>query len=104
MFYHDYLRSPMWAHRRLIELNRAGWRCEDCAHTDHLEVHHNNYLRVGRERDGDLRVLCADCHGRIVHRRRFQQAPIESIDSILPRVVRATLAPTLRTRPLVAKD
>ncbi len=102
-FYREYLASPAWQRRRLVELERTGHRCEDCGHTEHLEVHHNNYLRVGRERPGDVRVLCSDCHGRVVHGRR-QYEPIESIQSILPRVFIGMVAPSFGNFDLVGKD
>ena len=44
-----------------------GVRCQVC-NTDKsiLDTHHRTYERLGRELDGDLIVLCRDCH-RIFH-------------------------------------
>jgi 5-methylcytosine-specific restriction endonuclease McrA len=59
-----YLHSPAWRTRRQAALARAGWRCEDCGHTERLHVHHLTYRRWGHEADDDLRVLCSPCHAR----------------------------------------
>ena len=67
--YRAYLHSPAWQRRRQAALARAGWRCEDCGHTERLQVHHVTRERWGDEADQDLRVLCARCHARRRGRR-----------------------------------
>jgi restriction endonuclease Mrr len=68
MLYADYLRTPEWRRTRAAALARAGHRCVlDASHTEHLEVHHNTYERVGAELASDLAVLCHSCH-RLHHR------------------------------------
>ena len=60
--YHVYLASVAW-HRKCEEAKaRAGQRCQLCAAVEGLEVHHNEYKRLGREEPYDLVVLCAPCH------------------------------------------
>ena len=59
-----YLHSPAWQRRRQAALARAGWRCEDCGHTERLHVHHLTHARWGHEADEDLRVLCSACRAR----------------------------------------
>lgn len=62
--YAEYLRSPEWDRRRKRKLAAAGYRCQLCnAGNTRLDVHHRTYERRGSERDADLIVLCADCHG-----------------------------------------
>lgn len=64
--YDAYLSSPAWQLRRRVMLWQAGHRCQmNANHTYRLEVHHNTYARLGRERlffRPDLTVLCRGCH------------------------------------------
>lgn len=60
-----YLRSKHWLSKRKAFLARYGRKCMECASSDHIQVHHVTYERLGRERDVDLRVLCRDCHKRV---------------------------------------
>lgn len=62
--YDEYLQSPAWKTRRNTALKSAGWRCSRCGRKRHLQVHHRSYERVGQEHDGDLEVLCEDCHSQ----------------------------------------
>jgi hypothetical protein len=62
--YNQYLQSPAWQERRERIIKRAGGCCEKCKSTQALQVHHLTYARIGNERDGDLIVLCEQCHGR----------------------------------------
>lgn len=68
--YQQYLQSDWWRWRRGIAILRAHGRCEKCQREDHLEVHHRNYERRGRERHEDLQVLCAVCHGDLMWEKR----------------------------------
>lgn len=63
-------QSPAWRRLRAGVLGRAGGRCESCGAPGPLAVHHLTYERLGRERLGDLRALCARCHTR-AHRGRI---------------------------------
>lgn len=72
--YGAYLRSPHWRSIRAWALARANYCCESCRWPDlpharrdngwerHLHAHHLTYERVGAERPGDIKVLCAICH------------------------------------------
>lgn len=62
--YYAYLRSPWWRAIRLASLIRAGRKCALCGEKHRLEVHHNTYVRLGREKLSDLVVLCRQCHRR----------------------------------------
>jgi len=69
MDYQEYLDSPAWRERAEAEKDRAGQRCRVCnAGRDavSLDTHHRTYERIGHEVEGDLIVLCRDCH-RIFH-------------------------------------
>jgi len=60
--YQEYLQSPHWQETRKRALERAGNHCSVCRNTQNLNVHHNNYDRIGKELDTDLIVLCEKCH------------------------------------------
>jgi len=62
--YSQYLETEHWHSVRIAALMRAGKRCQVCANTTGLEVHHNSYLHKGSEHEHltDLVVLCRRCH------------------------------------------
>lgn len=60
--YTEYLNTYHWSTMRLKALVNAGHKCQVCASTEKLEVHHNDYSRLGGELLTDLVVLCHDCH------------------------------------------
>lgn len=60
--YADYLRTEHWQQTRAKALKRAGHKCQLCAASSQLEVHHNTYERLGGEKPTDLVVLCRNCH------------------------------------------
>jgi len=72
MPYKEYLRTPHWKCRREEKLHAAGRRCQVCNRSSvPLEVHHRTYERLGEELDGDLTVLCRDCHSTFHEHRRL---------------------------------
>jgi len=61
--YYAYLSSSAWQRKRVVVLNRAGYRCERCtSDAQPLHVHHKTYERLGDELPEDLTVLCKKCH------------------------------------------
>lgn len=64
MTYDDYLKSKHWKRVRRRAVKRAGNRCQLCNGVFDLNVHHNNYDRLGKERKPDVVVLCRQCHER----------------------------------------
>jgi hypothetical protein len=62
--YHKYINSDIWRQKRRERLHHDNYRCTRCPETEALEVHHNTYERLGRERLTDLQTLCSDCHAR----------------------------------------
>lgn len=62
MSLHEYLKTVEWGVKRNRTLIQAGNRCQVCASTDRLEVHHRTYERLGNELLSDLVVLCRSCH------------------------------------------
>jgi hypothetical protein len=72
-----YLRSEHWRAMRLWALERAENRCQVCAASAALDVHHRTYERVGAERPADLTVLCRRCH-ELFHQREATVARISA--------------------------
>jgi len=63
--YASYLSSHTWKMKAREMREKANFKCQLCACTDKpLNVHHNNYDRLGRERNDDLIVLCEPCHNK----------------------------------------
>lgn len=63
--YASYLSSHAWKKTARKMREKAGFKCQLCGANDKpLNVHHNSYERLGRERDDDLVVLCEPCHHR----------------------------------------
>ena len=62
--YQAYLASEEWKNRTAVEKILSGKTCQDCGSTERLETHHLSYANVGREKEGELIVLCRRCHGR----------------------------------------
>jgi len=60
--YHQYLDTEHWRAMRSAALNRSKFKCQLCKSEGHLNVHHNNYDRLGEEEHHDLVVLCRECH------------------------------------------
>ena len=72
--YAAYLRSFAWRALRDRVLERDGGRCVYCGEPA-VEVHHENYSRVGREQLDDLSAVCRACHLRAERLRRRSFRP-----------------------------
>ena len=85
MDYQEYLNTKHWQRVRKRALKRAGNRCQVCGRADNLNVHHNNYDRVSKERKADVVVLCRACH-RLYHgimpRGNFRTPPIGDLKNL----------------------
>ena len=64
MDYATYLQSDVWKTRAAEAKRRARYECALCTSSRSLEVHHRTYVRLGREAESDLIVLCRRCHRR----------------------------------------
>lgn len=72
--YREYLKSDFWKRRRNRALSLADYACQICKSTKDLEVHHNDYTRLGNESDSDLITLCSD-HHRMAHGKKRKRGP-----------------------------
>lgn len=82
--YAEQLRHPNWQRRRLERLNASEFMCQSCLCEDKtLHVHHRRYVRgrmAWEYEDGDLQVLCEDCHSE-EHGMRSQ---IDQLLTLMP--------------------
>lgn len=65
--YYMYIESPAWHEKAIKAKELAGWRCQLCnkeGNQTTLHAHHRTYERLGFELDGDIIVLCAECHAK----------------------------------------
>lgn len=65
--YQKHIASPEWRAFRLRIKAERGNTCEECrANGDkqQLHVHHLTYVRIGRERGADVKLLCQQCHAK----------------------------------------
>jgi 5-methylcytosine-specific restriction endonuclease McrA len=60
--YQAYLRSPEWAQKRKLVLQRDGGICRGCLVKPATQVHHLSYRRVFNEPAWDLVSICDACH------------------------------------------
>lgn len=60
--YQRYIQSAEWRLFRMNLFAKRGARCETCGNVRNLQVHHLTYARLGKELDGDVRILCEPCH------------------------------------------
>ena len=60
--YGEYIQSAAWRRKADSAKRRAGYKCQVCGSVERLEVHHNCYDRLGRERNTDIVCLCRRCH------------------------------------------
>jgi ribosomal protein S27AE len=60
--YIEYLKSDKWKNKK-EEVFNIKWRfCEKCKSSDFLQVHHNSYFSIWREKLIHLNILCYKCH------------------------------------------
>lgn len=60
--YEEYIKSYEWKQKADAAKARAGYACQVCNNKQYLNAHHRTYERLGNEADGDILVLCRDCH------------------------------------------
>lgn len=59
--YEVYLQSEAWTQKSRREREKNP-NCSFCNRKGVLHVHHRTYVRLGEEKEGDLVVVCSDCH------------------------------------------
>ena len=82
MDYPEYLKSEHWQQTRKAALEFWGRRCSICKSGFKVEVHHNNYQCLGREKLSDTTCLCELCHELFSSRSRLrthEPVPIQNV-------------------------
>lgn len=71
----DYYLSETWKKKRKAALRRASYKCQYCGAKEvPLQCHHLTYERFGgKEKPGDLRIACENCHPIADQVRRFEK-------------------------------
>ena len=88
--YTSYIGSAAWrnSEARLTELAASRRRCRLCSRGEPevcIEVHHNNYRRVGREMPSDLCALCSPCHALVtaeLRKRRYDATELPMLRDV----------------------
>ena len=57
-----YINSHIWRLRKQKFFDLFGKKCKRCGSEENINLHHNNYSRMGKEKDKDLMSLCQNCH------------------------------------------
>jgi 5-methylcytosine-specific restriction endonuclease McrA len=76
--YKEYLKSDHWVKTKNLALQRSGNKCQLCSSKTKLNVHHNNYKNLGKEKETDLIVLCKLCHQKFHNKNvtiKFKDVP-----------------------------
>ena len=81
--YQTYIHSEEWREKSDAAKERADYRCQVCNTPDsmaQLETHHRTYERLGYEDDGDLIVLCDECHDLFERNKKIQKGGTLSLE------------------------
>jgi 5-methylcytosine-specific restriction endonuclease McrA len=79
MTYKEKLRDPRWQKKRLLILERDGWKCTICGDNKrNLQVHHVVYRRLEPWEYPDYlyQSLCEDCHA---HRQELTDKIVDAV-------------------------
>lgn len=77
--YQEYIASPDWfsgARARINQLDDG--KCQKCGNALGLHCHHLHYANLGYEQDGDLVMLCADCHAAFHRQKEYAEILAQS--------------------------
>ena len=77
----DYLKSEHWRRMRKHIYEKYKGKCKKCGRafsSEHMNVHHLTYKRIGNEKDSDLTLLCETCHQLLHATRNKNRKPKQS--------------------------
>lgn len=74
--YGFYIGSDAWRDVRKRVIRLDGGKCQKCGSTSGLECHHIHYMNLGNETEGDLVMLCHECHVKITEEARYIRGPL----------------------------
>jgi len=84
MSYKNYLSSSHWKKTRKRTFKKKGKYCRFCLSKNKLHVHHIKY-NFFEEKNGQLAVLCARCHGlwhRYHKHKKIRASYYQKIDNV----------------------
>jgi len=64
-WYHHYMNSSKWYHKRKQVLHRDDYRCKACEQFPATQVHHVSYIHFGDEPLFELVSVCKSCHAKL---------------------------------------
>lgn len=70
--YHGYIDSPHWKDFKCRWFEQNQKKCDFCGAVEGVQLHHQTYVRLGRERFKDVQPLCGTCH-RDEHNRFLRE-------------------------------
>lgn len=77
--YQQYITSTEWfngVRSRINQLDEG--KCQRCGSSAGLNCHHIHYTNLGYEEDGDLVMLCRECHEEYHRQHKYAQALAQS--------------------------
>ena len=60
--YKQYLLSPHWVNFKKRYYKKHKKKCRHCGSKTGVQLHHKNYARLHKEKNGDVMPLCRACH------------------------------------------
>lgn len=83
--YKEYMMSDEWRRKREEIYKKKKGVCQICNKKlgNSYHVHHKNYKHLGKELEGDLMLLCEQCHMKIHHREKSKSDKIILPGSLL---------------------
>lgn len=77
--YNEYIASQYWhdeVRHRIYTLDEG--KCQKCGASIGLHCHHLHYSNLRNEPDGDLVMLCYDCHAEFHEQKRYAEVVAQS--------------------------
>ncbi len=77
--YKWYIHSELWKHRRQLYMEYYGAVCQHCrkAKVTGLALHHETYVRLGKEALDDLHLICRECHFKTHNKAHLRDLGLE---------------------------
>lgn len=95
MDYEKYLKSSHWKEKRKQKLRGGFKRTKRCYCCNQIQIgtiihiHHVTYVRIGKEKNNDLQVLCEICHNRVHILNKKYGIQLSKCHSFLRRIYRS---------------
>lgn len=87
--YTDFTKSDLWKSRREKFYGTHKRECKVCKSVEHVELHHVDYARIGKELDRDLVPLCKDHHGLAHKIVKKHKVPLKAAHEVIKMVLKS---------------